>query len=62
MLTPGRAYCEKILRVDLTDGKLWNDPLKSKWAEEFIGGKGLGIRYLLTSLSESGQELVALWL
>ena len=46
MLKAGRAYCGKILHVDLTKGETREEPLRLDWAEQFIGGKGLGIRYL----------------
>ena len=42
----GRAYCGKILRVDLSEGRTGEEPLNMEWARKFIGGKGLGIRYL----------------
>jgi aldehyde:ferredoxin oxidoreductase len=51
MLKPGRAYCGKILSVDLTDGEIREEPLRFDWAEQFIGGKGLGIRYLYDLIS-----------
>jgi aldehyde:ferredoxin oxidoreductase len=46
MLKPGRAYCGGILRVDLSTKELQEEPIKEEWARKFIGGKGLGIRYL----------------
>ena len=46
MLKAGRADCGKILSVDLTKGETREEPLRFDWAEQFIGGKGLGIRYL----------------
>jgi aldehyde:ferredoxin oxidoreductase len=46
MLKPGRAYCGRILRVDLSTKELQEEPIKEEWARKFIGGKGLGIRYL----------------
>ena len=46
MLKAGRAYCGKILHIDLTKGETREEPLRFDWAEQFIGGKGLGIRYL----------------
>ena len=46
MLNPGRAYCGRVLHVDLSEGEVYEEPLKDEWAERFIGGKGLGIRYL----------------
>ena len=50
MIANGRAYCGKILRVDLTDRKIHDEALNYEWAEQFIGGKGLGIRYLFDLL------------
>jgi aldehyde:ferredoxin oxidoreductase len=46
MLKAGRAYCGKILRVDLSKGKVAEEQLNADWAAKFIGGKGLGLRYL----------------
>ncbi len=42
----GRAYCGRILRVDLTKAQTREEPLNEEWTRKFIGGKGLGIRYL----------------
>jgi len=46
VLKAGRAYCGKILHVDLSKGQTRAEPLNWEWASKFIGGKGLGIRYL----------------
>ena len=46
MLNPRRAYCGKILRADLSSEEVLEEPIKSEWTLKFIGGKGLGIRYL----------------
>lgn len=45
-MKPGRAYCGKILRVDLSKKELLEEPINWEWVGRFIGGKGLGIRYL----------------
>lgn len=45
-MKPGRAYCGRILRVDLSKGELLEEPINREWTQKFIGGKGLGIRYL----------------
>jgi len=45
-LKAGRAYCGKILHVDLSKGQTREEPLNWEWVKKFIGGKGLGIRYL----------------
>ena len=41
------AYAGKILRVNLTTGKIWTEPLSEKLAKEYIGGIGLGIKLLM---------------
>ncbi|MGM0372315.1 MAG: aldehyde ferredoxin oxidoreductase family protein [Halobacteriota archaeon] len=35
-----------ILRVDLTDGTVRREPIPEQWRRQYIGGKGLGARYL----------------
>lgn len=40
------GYLGKILRVDLTSGRLWDEPLNEAWARAFVGGSGLAARYL----------------
>jgi aldehyde:ferredoxin oxidoreductase len=42
----GRAHCGRIVRVDLSKQRVQEEPLNEEWVEKFIGGKGLGIRYL----------------
>ena len=41
-----RCYAGKVLFVDLTQGRLEEEPLDEKICREFIGGNGLGIRIL----------------
>jgi aldehyde:ferredoxin oxidoreductase len=41
------SYAGKILRVDLTNGKVWTEPLTEEMAKSYIGGIGLGIRLLM---------------
>ena len=43
---PLPGYMGKLLRVNLTTGKLWEKPLKEEFAAQFIGGSGLAARYL----------------
>jgi aldehyde:ferredoxin oxidoreductase len=45
-LKAGRAYCGRILRVDLTKERVLGEQIREEWVRKFIGGKGLGIRYL----------------
>jgi aldehyde:ferredoxin oxidoreductase len=39
------GYMGKILRVDLTAGTVWDEPLNEAYAREFVGGSGLAARY-----------------
>jgi aldehyde:ferredoxin oxidoreductase len=40
------GYMGKILRVDLEKRSVSDEPLNREWARDFIGGRGLGMRYL----------------
>ena len=40
------GYMNRILRVDLTSGQIWDEPLNEDYARQFVGGSGLGARYL----------------
>src|SRR5215510_573271 len=35
-----------VLRVDLTTKQVTKEPLREDWARDFVGGRGLGARYL----------------
>ena len=49
------AYAGKILRVDLTTGKVSTEPLSEELAKNYIGGIGLGIRLLMDN-SKPGTD------
>src|SRR4030065_7966 len=49
------AYAGKILRVDLTTGKISTEPLTEALAKQYIGGIGLGIK-LLMDKSKPGTD------
>ena len=36
-----------ILRVNLTKGTVVSEPLNRDWAQEYLGQRGLGTRYLV---------------
>ena len=36
----------KLLRVDLSRGRVTPEPIRSDWARQFAGGAGLATRYL----------------
>ena len=40
------GYMGRILRVDLSSGKLWDEPLNEVYARAYVGGSGLAARYL----------------
>ncbi|UCG54617.1 MAG: aldehyde ferredoxin oxidoreductase family protein [Dehalococcoidia bacterium] len=40
------GYIGKLLRVDLTDGQIFEESLNEDYTQAFIGGSGLGARYL----------------
>lgn len=43
---PAYAYMGKLLRVNLSEGKLTEEPIREDWAKKFIGGAGLASWYL----------------
>jgi len=51
------GYVGKILRVDLTSGKTSSENLNLKWARLFIGGKGLGAKYLYEEAKPGADPL-----
>ena len=42
-----KGYMGKILRIDLNNSVIWHEPIEEKKARMFIGGSGLGAKYLL---------------
>lgn len=51
------GYAGRILRVDLTKKKITDEPLNLEWARKYIGGKGLGARYLFDLLRPGTDPL-----
>ena len=41
------AWAKKILRVNLTDGKIASEPLNMQWAQQYLGQRGLATKYLV---------------
>lgn len=50
------GFANKIAHVDLTTGKVEFKPIPEDWARKYIGGRGLGVRYVL----ENGPKVDAL--
>ena len=49
------AYAGKILRVNLSTGKVSTEPLSEEMAKQYVGGIGLGIRLLMDN-STAGTD------
>jgi aldehyde:ferredoxin oxidoreductase len=52
-----KGYAGKFLRVDLSSGKITNEPLPLSIAKDFVGGLGFGIKYLYDELQSSVDPL-----
>ncbi len=46
-----------VLRVDLSDQTVTEEPIPDEWLERFIGGKGLGSRYLFDEVPQGVRPL-----
>ena len=47
----------ELLRVDLTDGTVDREPVPRRWLARYVGGKGLGARYLYEELPPGTDPL-----
>ena len=47
-----KGYMGKVLRIDLTHSKGRVEDLKEEWADQFIGGSGLGTKFLYEMTDE----------
>jgi len=45
-----KGYTGKLLRIDLTSGKIGLEPMKEEWAENYLGGAGIAARILYDEL------------
>ncbi len=51
------GYMGKLLVVDLTTGKLKDEPLDPNWSHDFVGGAGYAARYLYNELGPDTDPL-----
>jgi aldehyde:ferredoxin oxidoreductase len=51
------GYQNRVLRVDLGEETTRVEPLNMDWAKDYIGGKGLGIKYLYEELAPGTDPL-----
>lgn len=47
------GFANRVAHVDLTTGKTEYKPIPEEWARKFLGGRGLGVRYVY----ENGPEV-----
>ena len=40
------GFANKIAHIDLSQGEISYKPIQEEWAQKYIGGRGLGVRYL----------------
>jgi len=51
------AWAKKLLRVNLTEGSVSEEPLNMEWAADYIGQRGLGTRYLVAETDPNCDPL-----
>jgi aldehyde:ferredoxin oxidoreductase len=50
------GYANRLARIDLTAGKVSYESIPEEWARKYIGGRGLGVKYVF----ENGPQVDAL--
>ncbi|MFT7675382.1 MAG: aldehyde:ferredoxin oxidoreductase, partial [Gammaproteobacteria bacterium] len=53
------SWQKQILRVNLTEGTCKIEPLNMEWAEQYLGQRGLGSKYLSEEMDPSADSLSA---
>jgi len=53
------SWQQQILRVNLSTGDCKIEPLNMKWAEDYLGQRGLGSKYLLEEMDPAADALSA---
>ena len=51
------GWTGKALRVNLTDGSIQTEDIPRQWQEEYVGGRGLGDRYLFEEMDPTVDPL-----
>ena len=52
-----RSYTGKLLRVNLSKGESRAEDIPEQWLKDFLGGRGLGVRYLYSELKRGVEPL-----
>lgn len=51
------SWQNKVLRVDLTTGKITTEPLNQQWADEYLGARGLASKYLMEEMDPAADAM-----
>ncbi|MBI4081166.1 MAG: aldehyde ferredoxin oxidoreductase family protein [Candidatus Lambdaproteobacteria bacterium] len=51
------SWAKKILRVNLSEGKVASEPLKMEWAKKFLGQRGLATKYFVEEVDAKVDPL-----
>jgi aldehyde:ferredoxin oxidoreductase len=51
------SWQKKVLRVDLTAGTTSTEPLNMEWANDYLGSRGLGSKYLYEEMDPAADPL-----
>jgi aldehyde:ferredoxin oxidoreductase len=51
------GWTKKVLRVDLTKGTCKSEPLNMKWAQEYLGQRGLATKYFIAEVDPKVDPL-----
>ena len=53
----GDGYADRILRVNLSSRTIGEIPYRAEWKEQYIGGRGLGVRLVYDLVDPSTDPL-----
>ena len=56
-MTQWNGWVGTVLRVDLTSGRIAREPLDARRARDYVGGRGLGARYLYEEMDPRADAL-----
>lgn len=51
------AWTQKVLRINLTDGSVKQEPLNMEWARDYLGQRGLATKYLTEEIDPKCDPL-----
>ena len=51
------SWQNKIARVNLTDGSITSEPLNRQWADDYLGARGLGSKYLWEEMDPAADPM-----